>query len=148
MPIMQFLQKLPQTQTLSIVSQDSGPYVLRRLEDYEPTALVKAIRERKPLRISVPEAVARLQANLHLDWSKEVELPPPIDIGNEPLYGDHEDIEWRMESLRDRYSALVTLTHRLDGRLLYTMLSGDRYAVWLEWNPPLQESSLRAEPSV
>lgn len=104
--------------------------MIRRLEEYDPEALVGDIREHKHLRISLPEAVVRFHALPHLDWSKEVELPPPLDISIEPYL---DGIEWRMHDLVDRYRGLVLLTYSLSGRVFYHMLSGSRYEARLEW---------------
>jgi hypothetical protein len=40
----------------------------------------------------------------------------------------------RREPLQDRYQGLITLVYQLGGRMLYSKLGGDRYAVRLEWN--------------
>lgn len=95
------------------------------LEVYDHSRLEQDLLNRRPIRVSVPEAVARLQGLKHLDWSGEVELPPSADAP--------ECAPEPPTALEQRYRALLALTHRLHGRILCTMLGGDRYAVRIDW---------------
>jgi len=95
---------------------------LRPLEQYEDALLEQDLLERRPIRVSVPESVARLQGLKHLDWSGEVEVP----LAEESPEGEASELE-------RRYRLLRQLCYRQQGRIHYTMLGGDRYAARVEW---------------
>jgi hypothetical protein len=105
----------------------AAPSPLSPLEVYDDAKLERDLLDRRPIRISVPEAVARLQGRKNLDWSGEVELPPPVDSS------DHEPVAAAPTELEQRYRILQSLTYRLQGRIFYTMLGGDRYAARVDW---------------
>ena len=106
----------------------AAPSPLCPLEVYDAAKLERDLLDRRPIRISVPEAVARLQGLKNLDWSGEVELPPPVDRS------DHEPTAAAPTGLEQRYRILQSLTYRLRGRIFYTMLGGDRYAARVDWS--------------
>ena len=106
----------------------AAPSPLWPLEVYDDAKLERDLRDRRPMRVSVPEVVARLQGLKDLDWSGEVELPPPADSsGSEPGAAAPTELE-------QRYRILQSLTYRLQGRIFYTMLGGDRYAARVDWS--------------
>jgi len=88
------------------------------------------LRLRKPIRISIPESVARLQPLTHLDWLQDVEPDAPIEVA-QPQYYDR--IALRMDTLDARYRGLIELTYHLGGQLLYRMLGCARYAARVIW---------------
>ncbi len=105
---------------------------LRPLETYDDALLEQDLLQRRAIRVSVPEAVARLQGLTHLDWSGEVEVPPP-DAAPESAAASE---------LERRYRRLRQLAYTQQGRIFYTMLGGDRYAARVEWSGALVKSPL------
>ena len=77
----------------------TGDAQLRLLEFYDADSLARDVIARRPLRLSVPESVARLLALRDLDWSREVELPrgAPLEI---PV--DHQQLVERTAALEGR----------------------------------------------
>lgn len=112
-------------------------FPLRKLEDYEPDDLVNDLNARKPIRVTIPESVARFQPLSHLDWSQKLELAPPAGL----LDGNtHEGRAPRMDDLDARYQGLVSLTYQLGGKVHYRMLGGERYAARVAWGADPAES--------
>jgi hypothetical protein len=109
----------------------AGDAQLRLLEFYDAGSLARDLLARRPIRLSVPESVARLLALRDLDWSREVELPrgAPLEIPD-----DHQQLIERMAALDDRYRYFMALTYARGGRILYTMLGGSRYAARVDWD--------------
>lgn len=103
---------------------------LRLLEFYDADSLARDLVARRPIRLSVPESVARLLALRDLDWSREVELPrgAPVEIP-----ADHQQLVERMASLEGRYQYFKALAYAHGGRILHTMLGGSRYAARVDW---------------
>lgn len=108
----------------------AGDSQLRLLEFYDAGSLARDLQARRPIRLSVPESVARLLALRDLDWSREVELPrgAPLEIPD-----DQQQLLERMAALDGRYHYFMALTYAQGGRIFYTMLGGSRYAARVDW---------------
>jgi hypothetical protein len=111
----------------------SHRFSTRPLEGYAPQALLDELLARRPVRTSVPESVTRFVGLRHLDWSREVEVPPP---GPVPELPDQAWLLAQMATLGGRHLALQTVVYALGGRIFYTMLGGARYAARVDWGAP------------
>lgn len=111
----------------------SHGFSTRPLEGYAPQDLLDGLLARKPIRTSVPESLTRFVGLRHLDWSREVEVPPP---GPAPELPDRAWLLAQMGTLGGRYLAMQTVVYAQGGRILYTMLGGARYAARVDWGAP------------
>jgi hypothetical protein len=116
---------------VSAKAQPMSPgFSTRPLEGYAPQVLLDELLARRPVRTSVPESVTRFVGLRHLDWSREVEVPP---LGPAPELPEHALLLARMATLEGRYLAMQALVYAMGGRIWYTMLGGARYAARVDW---------------
>ena len=111
----------------------SHGFSTRPLEGYAAQALLDELLARRPVRASVPESVTRFVGLRHLDWSREVEVPPPGPVPDLP---DRAWLLAQMVTLGGRYLAMQTVVYAMGGRIWYTMLGGARYAARVDWGAP------------
>ena len=109
------------------------------LECCDVVALVQDLMARKAIRISVPESLTGFLRMSHVDWSREVEIPPRE--GFVETAPDFDQLVQGMADLKGRFRGLQTLVYLGRGRIFYTMLGGTRYAARVDWSVPAEAES-------
>ena len=109
------------------------------LECCDVVALVQDLMARKAIRISVPESLTGFLRMSHVDWSREVEIPPRE--GFVETAPDFDQLVQGMADLKGRFRGLQTLVYLGRGRIFYTMLGGTRYAARVDWSLPAEAAA-------
>ena len=106
------------------------------LECCDAAALVRDLMGRKSIRVSVPESLTGFLRMSHVDWSREVEIPPREWFAE--TAPDFDQLVQGMADLKGRFRGLQTLVYLGRGRIFYTMLGGTRYAARVDWSVPAE----------